>query len=131
MQRLVAACGPKAEVHLALAATTKSSDMAAILRQFEPFGYAAVVLTKLDETDRVGNALSVLAEKGKALSYMTTGQRVPQDIERGGPIKLLMRLEGFRPNRVALEERYAPLARTTQQRGMTRTAEGAVRGGRL
>lgn len=131
VQRLVAACGPKAEVHLALAATTKSSDMASILRQFEPFIYRAVVLTKLDETDRVGNAISVLAEKGKAVSYMTTGQRVPQDIERAGAIRLLTRLEGFRPNRAALEERFAPLTRTPQQRVMTRATDGAARGGRL
>ena len=131
VQRLVAACGPKAEVHLALASTTKASDMASILRQFEPFGYGAVVLTKLDETDRVGNAISVLAEKGKAISYLTTGQRVPQDIERAGAIRLLMRLEGFRPNRAELEERYAPLPLTArQQRGSTRPAEGAARGGR-
>jgi flagellar biosynthesis protein FlhF len=107
VKRLVAACGPKAEVHLALAATTKSSDMGEILRQFEPFAYRDVVLTKLDETDRIGNAISALAAKGKSLSYLTNGQRVPQDIERATPLRLLVRLEGFRPNRAALEERYA------------------------
>ena len=134
VQRLVAACGPKAEVHLALAATTKASDMAAILRQFEPFGYGAVVLTKLDETDRVGNAISTLAERGKALSYLTTGQRVPQDIERAEPLRLLMRLEGFRPDRAALEERYAPgPAPEPPRRPRVRLAEGGgeARGGRL
>ncbi|MEI6874494.1 MAG: flagellar biosynthesis protein FlhF [Spirochaetota bacterium] len=108
VQRLVQACGPRAEVHLALAATTKTSDMLEILRQFEPFAYRAVVLTKLDETDRIGNAISVLAEKRKALSYMTTGQKVPQDIERASQPRLLMRLEGFKPDRRRLEERYAP-----------------------
>ena len=107
VKRLVAACGPKAEVHLALAATTKASDMGEILRQFEPFAYRAVVLTKLDETDRIGNAISALAAKGKSLSYLTNGQRVPQDIERATPLRLLVRLEGFRPDRAALEERYA------------------------
>lgn len=133
VQRLVAACGPRAEVHLALAATTKASDMGAILRQFEPFDYRAVVLTKLDETDRVGNAVSVLAEKGKQVSYMTTGQRVPQDIERADPVKLLMRLEGFRPDRISLEERYAPEPRSQAQGGATaRPGEprGEARGGR-
>ena len=109
VQRLVQACGPRAEVHLALAATTKTSDMAEMLRQFEPFAYRAVVLTKLDETDRIGNAISVLAEKRKALSYITTGQKVPQDIERATQLRLLMRLEGFRPDRPRLEARYAPV----------------------
>ncbi len=131
VQRLVAVCGSRAEIHLALASTTKASDMASILRQFEPFNYRAVVLTKLDETDRVGNAISVLAEKGKAISYMTTGQRVPQDIERAQALRLLMRLEGFRPNRAELEERFAPPSGTPrQQRGSMRSAEGAARGGR-
>lgn len=110
VQRLVAACGQKAEVHLALAATTKSSDMVEILRQFEPFNYRAVVLTKLDETDRIGNALSVLAEKRKPVSYLTTGQRVPQDIERAETTRLLMCLPGFRPDRARLEARYGDAA---------------------
>jgi len=119
VQRFVSACGPRAEVHLALSATTKASDMAEIMRQFEPFAYRAVVLTKLDETDRIGNAVSALAEKGKALSYLTTGQRVPQDIERASPLRLLMRLEGFSPDRPRLERRY-------QGEGKAPTAEGEV-----
>ena len=106
MQRLIAACGPFAEVHLALAATTKTSDMAEILRQFEPFAYRAVVLTKLDETIRLGNAISVLAERRKSLSYLTTGQRVPQDIERASVSRILTYLEGFRIDRTLIEERY-------------------------
>ncbi len=110
MQRLIAACGPQAEVHLAVPATMKASDMAETLRQFEPFGYRAVVLTKLDETNRVGNAVSVLAERRKPLSYVTTGQRVPQDIERATVTGLLTRLEGFRVDRPRLEERYGESA---------------------
>jgi flagellar biosynthesis protein FlhF len=106
MQRIIAACGPRAEIHLALTATTKTSDMAETLRQFEPFGYRAVILTKLDETIRLGNALSVLSEKRKALSYLTTGQRVPQDIERASVSRLLTYLEGFRVDRARFEERY-------------------------
>jgi flagellar biosynthesis protein FlhF len=106
MQRLLAACGPGAEVHLALSATTKASDMVQIMRQFEPFDYKAVVITKLDETNRIGNAVSALAERGKAISYLTTGQSVPQDIERARATRLLMNLEGFRPDRARLESRY-------------------------
>ncbi len=107
MQRLLAGCGPGAEVHLALSATTKASDMVQIMRQFEPFDYKAVVITKLDETNRIGNAVSALAEKGKMISYVTTGQSVPQDIERARALRLLMNLEGFRVDRRRLEARYA------------------------
>jgi flagellar biosynthesis protein FlhF len=110
MQRIISACGPQAEVHLALAATTKTSDMAEILRQFEPFAYRAVVLTKLDETIRLGNAISVLSERRKPLAYLTMGQRVPQDIERASVSRLLTYLEGFRIDRQRMEERYGETA---------------------
>ena len=57
MKEILAACGSQASVYLALAATTKASDTEEILQQFEPFGYRAVVLTKLDETMRIGNII--------------------------------------------------------------------------
>jgi flagellar biosynthesis protein FlhF len=121
MQRILAACGSGAEVHLAMAATTKSSDIAQILRQFEPFDYKAVVLTKLDETNRIGNVISALAERRKPLSYVTNGQRVPQDIERARVVRLLMNLEGFRVDRDRLEARYAeePAAAARNERSIT------------
>ncbi|HUW39634.1 MAG TPA: flagellar biosynthesis protein FlhF [Rectinemataceae bacterium] len=110
MQRILAACGTGAETHLALAATTKASDMVQALRQFEPFDYKAVILTKVDETNRLGNAISALAERRKSLSYITTGQRVPQDIERARVTRLLMNLEGFRVDRTRFEERYSEVS---------------------
>jgi len=111
MQQLLDACGPSAEVYLAVAATTKTQDMLDIMRQFEPFRYRGVVVTKLDETSRVGNVLSALAEMGKAVAWMTDGQKVPQDIAPAHPLRFLMNLEGFRPNRPKLEERYGKPAR--------------------
>jgi flagellar biosynthesis protein FlhF len=110
MQQLLDACGPAAEVYLAVAATTKTQDMYDVFRQFEPFRYRGVVVTKLDETGRVGNVLSALAEKGKAVAWITDGQRVPQDIETAHPLRFLMNLEGFRLNRPKLEERYGPVS---------------------
>ncbi len=107
MREILAACGPGAEVHLAVAATTKTRDMLEIMRQFEPFGYGAVVVTKLDETDRVGNVLSALRERGKPVSWLADGQRVPQDIARASVERFLINLEGFAPNRPKIEERYA------------------------
>lgn len=106
MQQILEACGPSAEVYLAISATTKTQDMADVFRQFEPFRYRAVVVTKTDETGRLGNVISVLADKDKPVAWMTDGQRVPMDIERAHPLRFLINLEGFRPNRPKLEERY-------------------------
>jgi flagellar biosynthesis protein FlhF len=107
MKELLSACGSAADVHLALAATTKASDMREILQQFEPFNYRSVIVTKLDETVRVGNVVSALADRGKAVSFITDGQRVPQDIAKAGVARLLINLEGFRVDRQRVEERFA------------------------
>ena len=80
------------EVHLAVSATTKRGDVGEILRQFEPFNYQAVVVTKLDETASVGGIISALHEKQKSVSFITDGQSVPQDIERARAQTLIARL---------------------------------------
>ncbi len=106
MNELLSACGGRARVHLAISATTKTADVAEIATQFEPFKYEAVVVTKLDETSRMGNVIGVLAERGKPISFITDGQRVPQDIERATVMRLLRNLEGFDVPRAALEQRF-------------------------
>ncbi|MDC7240259.1 MAG: flagellar biosynthesis protein FlhF [Spirochaetales bacterium] len=95
MRTIVEACGGNAEIHLAISSTTKDKDINEILDQFEPFHYKSVILTKLDETTRVGNLISILSQKGKSLSYVTDGQGVPQDISRHTRAKLLNSLIGF------------------------------------
>jgi flagellar biosynthesis protein FlhF len=107
MKEILAACGSQATVYLALAATTKASDTEEILRQYAPFGYRAVILTKLDETMRIGNVLSCLARQGTPVAYLCDGQGVPQDLEEAGVVRLLMNMEGFRIDREALEARFA------------------------
>jgi flagellar biosynthesis protein FlhF len=99
MKKTLDGAGHQCQTHLALSASTKTQDIDEILRQFEPFRYGAVILTKLDETSTAGNVVSALGRRGKGLSYITTGQRVPQDIERASRLRLLMNLEGFRVDR--------------------------------
>jgi len=106
MRELLRESGTGSSVHLALSATTKTSDIYEILRQFEPFNYQSVVLTKLDETTRIGNVVSVLFEKQKSISFVTDGQGVPQDIARASVVKLLTNLEGFRISRDHVEARF-------------------------
>ncbi|MDR2746604.1 MAG: flagellar biosynthesis protein FlhF [Treponema sp.] len=106
MKRILDACGSRAELHLTIMASTKTSDLQDILRQFEPFAYQSVIITKMDETMRMGNVISVLAEKGKSISYFTTGQTVPTDIQRADTARLLCCLEGFKIKREKMEERF-------------------------
>jgi flagellar biosynthesis protein FlhF len=107
MKELLEACGFQAEVYLAISAAIKASDIQDIIRQFEPFNYRSIILTKLDETTHVGNVISALSEKGKSLAYITDGQKVPSDIHRADAVRLLINLEDFRINRDKLEKRFS------------------------
>jgi len=106
MKEILDGAGKGAEYHLVISAGTKTSDIENILRQFEPFNYRSVILTKLDETDRIGNLISALAEKKKSISYITDGQTVPVDIRRASTVRFLIKMEGFKVNREKIEERF-------------------------
>ena len=104
MRKLLDACGSETEVYLTLSATTKASDIREIMQQFEPFKYVSVILTKLDETYKIGSALSALVEENKSIAYITDGQGVPQDIEKASVTRLLKHLSGFQIKQVYMDE---------------------------
>jgi flagellar biosynthesis protein FlhF len=106
MKELLDACGSKAEIHLVMSASIKTSDMEHILQQFEPFNYQAVLLTKLDETRHMGNVISALSERGKSISYITDGQSVPKDIKKASVVRFLINLDEFRVDREEVEKRF-------------------------
>ena len=72
---------PEVETHLVLSATTKPRDMAEVAHRFEPLNPQRLVFPKLDETSTFGPILSTLVRVKKPLSYLGTGQEVPQDLE--------------------------------------------------
>ncbi|MNL53045.1 Flagellar biosynthesis protein FlhF [compost metagenome] len=68
------------EVHLVLSATTNRANLERITEAFEPVGVDRVIFTKIDETGAFGAMLSAAHAFAKPLSYLTTGQSVPDDI---------------------------------------------------
>jgi len=68
------------DIHLVLSATTKYRDAMDVIARFNQLVYKNIIITKLDETNTVGPLLSILGN-GKSISYFTTGQSVPDDIE--------------------------------------------------
>ena len=95
MKEILDACGTTAEFHLAISAVTKVSDIFEIMQQFESFKYSSVVVTKMDETCRAGNIISALYEARKSVSYITTGQNVPNDIKYAAVELFLEHLSEF------------------------------------
>jgi flagellar biosynthesis protein FlhF len=129
MKEILAACGSRAAVYLALSATTKASDTEEILRQYAPFGFRSVILTKLDETMRIGNILSCLARQGIPVSYLCDGQGVPQDLEEATVVRLLMNMEGFRIDREALAEKFATASQAPKSALASAAAAAAASAG--
>jgi flagellar biosynthesis protein FlhF len=106
IKEILDGCGKGADIHLVISAGTKTTDIEDILRQFEPFNYRSVVLTKMDETDRIGNVISALAGKKKSVSYLTDGQKVPNDIRKASVVRFLINLDGFKIDREKIENRF-------------------------
>jgi flagellar biosynthesis protein FlhF len=69
------------EVHLVLSSVVAWRTLEKTAEQFSIVGTTAVILTKLDEANGLGNVLPVLRSSRLPLSYMTDGQNVPDDIE--------------------------------------------------
>ncbi|MGE5628548.1 MAG: flagellar biosynthesis protein FlhF [Solirubrobacterales bacterium] len=67
-------------IYLVMSCTTKNSDIDIITKGYKELDYNGVILTKLDETSTYGSILNILESSGKPLSYVTTGQNVPDDI---------------------------------------------------
>lgn len=93
-------------IYLSVSASTKSSDLHNIFRNYEPFDYESVIVTKCDETKQFGNIISVLWERHKSISYITDGQRVPRNIRRADVIDILKNLNGFDIDRVNIENKF-------------------------
>ncbi|MCD9008036.1 flagellar biosynthesis protein FlhF [Luteimonas sp. XNQY3] len=81
---------------LVLPANSHFADLDEVVRRFENAGPQGVVLTKLDETSRLGSALSVVVDHQLPLTWVTDGQRIPDDLHRAHAAHLVLRLEDLR-----------------------------------
>jgi flagellar biosynthesis protein FlhF len=82
----------KPYLQIALAAGTPLVDARRIIERFSIVPPQGVIITKVDETNCFGPTCALLAERQLPLSYFTTGQRVPEDIEVATNEDLLERL---------------------------------------
>ena len=68
------------EVFIVLSASTKYKDLENIVDVYSEIGNYNIIFTKLDETSAFGNILNIKLKTGGSLSYVTSGQVVPDDI---------------------------------------------------
>ena len=68
------------EVYLLLNATTDFNILKSLIKRYEFLGNFKIIITKVDEAENYGNIFNVRYITDKELSYYTTGQNVPDDI---------------------------------------------------
>lgn len=68
--------------HLVLAAGTPRDAVRRVFERFEGAHPARVVVTKLDEAESLAPIMPALRDRALPISYLGTGQRVPEDLER-------------------------------------------------
>ncbi|AGY77331.1 flagellar biosynthesis protein FlhF [Clostridium autoethanogenum] len=68
-------------IHLVISCTTKNRDIDVIVEGYKELNYNNVIITKLDETSTYGSILNILQAAKKPISFVTTGQNVPEDIK--------------------------------------------------
>lgn len=96
----------KADIYLAVSATTKARDLEKIFKNYEGFGFRSVIVTKCDETTSYGNILSILHEKRKSVSWIAVGQEILHTFERADPVFFLRNLDGFDIDRAHLDKKF-------------------------
>jgi len=82
------------ETSLVISATAKREDIIDIYEHFSFLDIDSVILTKFDETKRIGELFSFLIEKRIPISYIASGQHVPDDLEVATKEKLMDRFVG-------------------------------------
>lgn len=71
--------------HLVLSATTKKEDIKKIIETYTDLDITGLVLSKLDETRAYATLCQQVATAGIPVSFLATGQRVPEDFTVASP----------------------------------------------
>jgi len=76
------------EVHLIISANTSLSSMKEIIKNFGILMPNRLIFSKIDETINFGNIINLINFSHLPISYLTTGQVIPDDIEIADKNKL-------------------------------------------
>jgi flagellar biosynthesis protein FlhF len=77
------------DTHLLLSVATTESEMNETADNFSDLKFQSYVFTKVDEAKTFGSAINQIMKLKLPVSYITTGQNVPEDIQRADKVKML------------------------------------------
>jgi flagellar biosynthesis protein FlhF len=87
---------PQISSYLVMPANAQTRDLDEVIHRFSIAKSKGAILTKLDETGRLGSALSLTIRRKLPIAYVTDGQRVPEDLHRADPTRLALRVSELR-----------------------------------
>jgi len=82
-------CASEMETALVLASSTQAGAIEETVKRYAPANPVCCVLTKLDEAASLGGALSALIRARLPVSYVSEGQRVPEDLRPARALELV------------------------------------------
>lgn len=83
---------PHVNSYLVLPAHAQGCDLDDMVQRFAAARPRGAILSKIDETRRLGNALSACVRHQLPIAWTTDGQRVPEDLQRAEAHRLALRL---------------------------------------
>jgi flagellar biosynthesis protein FlhF len=104
---------------LVLAATTQAGALEEAVKRFAPANPCCCVLTKVDEATSLGGSLSALIRSRIPISYVSEGQRVPEDLRPARALELvssavrLAKASGAVADEDLLRRRFGKIAHAT------------------
>ena len=82
---------PSAEVHLVIPTSFGSEHAAGLIERYRELNINRLIFSKLDEAEALGALINLPVMSGVPVSYISTGQRVPEDLKQASS-KTLARL---------------------------------------
>jgi flagellar biosynthesis protein FlhF len=76
---VLASCGD-VDIHLVAPAYMRARDLRNSIERYRVFQASKLLITRLDETETLGTVFSEAARAGLALSFLSHGPRIPEDM---------------------------------------------------
>lgn len=94
LQTMLAAIQPD-ETHLVMSCSSSAKQLLQTAELFGAVGYSHLLMTKVDEALSLGSLVSLAEARQVPISYLTTGQNVPDDIEIADSMRLCDQIMRF------------------------------------
>lgn len=96
----------KIRSYLVLSATSQARVMQETVEHFKRITLSGCIFTKLDECLSLGEIINIAIQNALPVSYLTNGQRVPEDIEAAQAKAMVMQAEQLRLAQCGAEHQW-------------------------